>query len=60
MVKTAIGFFVLGVIAILFGATGVAGISMEVGQAVLVIFLILSVVSFVAANSSGRGAHRSK
>ncbi|RYZ94881.1 MAG: DUF1328 domain-containing protein [Proteobacteria bacterium] len=60
MLKAAIGFFVLGLIAILFGASGVAGISMEVGRAMLVVFLVLAVISFVAGSFSDRGPHRSK
>jgi uncharacterized membrane protein YtjA (UPF0391 family) len=55
MLRAALGFFVLALIAIVFGATGVAGVSMEIGRALLVVFLILAVISFVAGIVSGRG-----
>ncbi|MGZ3739328.1 MAG: DUF1328 family protein, partial [Bdellovibrionota bacterium] len=37
------------------GASGVAGVSMEIGRSLLVVFLILAVISFVAGIVSGRG-----
>lgn len=54
MVRYAIGFFVLALVAILLGATGVAGISMEIGRMLLIVFLVLSVISFVAGMFGGR------
>jgi uncharacterized membrane protein YtjA (UPF0391 family) len=55
MLRAALGFFILALIAVIFGASGVAGISMEIGRALLVVFLILAVISFVAGLVSGRG-----
>ena len=55
MLRAAIAFFVLALIAIVFGATGIAGVSMEIGRALLVVFLILAVISFVAGIVTGRG-----
>lgn len=55
MLRAALGFFVLALIAVILGASGVAGVSMEIGRALLVIFLILAVISFVAGIVSGRG-----
>lgn len=49
MLRAALGFFVLALIAILFGATGLVGISMEVGRTLLAIFLILSVIAIIAS-----------
>ncbi len=47
MLRAAIGFFVLALVAVVLGATGVAGISMEIGRMLLVVFLILALVSFI-------------
>lgn len=49
MLRAALVFFVLGLVAILFGATGFAGLSIEIGQTLLVVFLILAVISFVGS-----------
>ncbi|MGZ3695741.1 MAG: DUF1328 domain-containing protein [Bdellovibrionota bacterium] len=57
MLRAALAFFVIALVAIVLGAGGVAGMSMEIGRALLVIFLILAVISFVAGIVSGRGPH---
>jgi uncharacterized membrane protein YtjA (UPF0391 family) len=49
MLRAAIVFFVLGLIAIIFGATGFAGLSIEIGKTLLFIFLILAAISFIAS-----------
>ncbi|NJM09728.1 MAG: DUF1328 domain-containing protein [Bdellovibrionaceae bacterium] len=54
MLRAALAFFVLGLIAILLGAGNVAGVSLEIGQTLLGIFLILSVISLVASLVTGR------
>ncbi|MBI2521999.1 MAG: DUF1328 domain-containing protein [Bdellovibrio sp.] len=54
MIRAAIAFFVLAIVAILFGAYGVAGLSVEIGKSLLVVFLILSVISFFVAIFTGR------
>lgn len=53
MLRAAIVFFVLGLIAILFGATGFAGVSIEIGRTLLIVFLILAAISFVVSLVSG-------
>jgi len=58
MLRAALGFFVLALIAVVLGATGVAGISMQIGQTLLVVFLILALVSFIFSLFSGRGPPR--
>ncbi len=58
MLRAAIAFFVLALIAILFGATGFAGVSMDIGRTLLFVFLVLAAISFVASLVSGRGAKR--
>jgi uncharacterized membrane protein YtjA (UPF0391 family) len=55
MLRAALGFFILALVAVVFGASGVAGVSMEIGRMLLVVFLILAVISFVIGVVSGRG-----
>lgn len=54
MLRAAIAFFVLGLIAILFGATGFAGVSIEIGRTLLIVFLVLAAISFIASLVGGR------
>lgn len=54
MLNAAIIFFVLGLVAILLGAGNIAGVSLEIGQTLLAVFLILAVVSLVASMITGR------
>ena len=55
MLRMAIGFFVLALLSIIVGATGLAGVSMEIGQMLLWVFLVLSILSFLINALSGRG-----
>jgi uncharacterized membrane protein YtjA (UPF0391 family) len=54
MLRVAIGFFILGLVAILLGANGVAGMSFEIGKNLLFVFLVLAVISFIASMVTGR------
>ena len=54
MLRAAIGFFVLGLVAIIFGASGIAGVSMEIGKLLLGVFLVLAVISLVVGLVTGR------
>ncbi len=54
MLRAAIAFFVLGLIAILLGANGVGGLSLDIGKTLLFVLLILAVISFIASMVSGR------
>ena len=54
MLRAALGFFVLALVALLLGANGVAGLSMEIGRIFVWVFLILAVVSGVIGLFSGR------
>lgn len=47
MLRLAIGFLVIALIASLFGFVGVASISMEASRIVFFIFLVLAVLFFV-------------
>lgn len=55
MLRAAIAFFILALVAILFGATGFAGVSMEIGRTLLIVFLVLAALSFIGGLISGRG-----
>lgn len=54
MLRAALAFFVLALVAIILGANGIAGMSMEIGRILLFVFLILAVVSVVASLVTGR------
>lgn len=54
MLRAAIVFFVLGLIAYVIGANGVAGLSVEIGKMLLWVFLALAVISFVVSLVTGR------
>ena len=54
MLRAALAFFVLAIIAYILGATGVAGISMDIGRILLVVFLVLAVIG-VAVGLIGGG-----
>ncbi len=47
-------FFVLAIVALLLGANGVAGLSMEAGRLLLFVFLALAIISGVIALVTGR------
>jgi uncharacterized membrane protein YtjA (UPF0391 family) len=54
MLRAAIAFFVLALISLLLGATGFAGLSMDIGRMLLFVFLVLAVITFVISLVSGR------
>ncbi len=56
MVRAAIGFFVIALVAYFLGASGVGGLSMEIGRMLLIAFLILAAVSFVGSLVTGRSS----
>lgn len=55
MLRAAIAFFVLAIVAFILGASGIAGVSMEIGKLMLTVFLVLAVISFVIDLVSKRG-----
>lgn len=57
MLRAALTFFIIGLVAFLFGANGVAGLSVEIGRTLLFVFLGLAVVSLVWALLTGRGSN---
>lgn len=54
MLRAAIAFFVLALIAFFLGASGIAGMSMEIGKILIFAFLALAVISLVVGLMSGR------
>lgn len=58
MVRLAVTFFILAIVAFIFGANGIAGLSMEIGKLLLGVFLVISIISIVAALVTGRIANR--
>lgn len=54
MIRAAISFFIIGLVALLLGASGFAGLSIEIGKILLMIFLALAVISFLASIITGK------
>lgn len=54
MLRAAIAFFVLAIIAIALGSSGIAGLSLEAGRMLLTVFLVLAVISFVVSLVTGK------
>jgi uncharacterized membrane protein YtjA (UPF0391 family) len=54
MVRAAIAFFVLAILAYIFGANGIAGVSMEIGKSLIAIFVILAILAFVMSMFTNR------
>lgn len=57
MLRIAIIFFVIAIIAFIFGASGIAGMSMEIGRLLLLVFVALAIISLLI-NFMGRRGHR--
>ena len=54
MLRAAIVFFVLGLVAMVLRAGNVAGLSLEMGKLLLFVFIGLSIVSAVMGYITGR------
>jgi uncharacterized membrane protein YtjA (UPF0391 family) len=54
MLRAAIGFFIIGLLAVLLGANNIAGLSIELGKTILYVFLVLAVLSFLGSVITGR------
>lgn len=54
MLRAAILFFVIAIIAAILGLGGVAVISADLGKTLLYVFLALAVISFLIALGTGR------
>ena len=54
MLRAAIAFFVIALIAAVLGLGNVAGISADLGKTLLIVFLVLAVISFLVSLVTGR------
>lgn len=54
MLNAAITFFVIALVAFILGASGLAGVSMEIGRTLLTVFLVLAIISFLISLLRGR------
>lgn len=54
MIRAAIAFFVLALVALLFGMGGIAGLSMDIAKTLLTVFLVLAVISLIFGLVTGR------
>lgn len=59
MLRAAIAFFVIGLLAMALGAGGFAGMSIEIGRVLLGVFVVLALISFVVGLVGGRGGPKS-
>jgi uncharacterized membrane protein YtjA (UPF0391 family) len=55
MIRAAITFFILGLVAMVLGANNVAGLSVEIGRILLGVFIVLAILSFLGHLITGRG-----
>lgn len=56
MLRAALMFFILALVAMLLGASGFAGMSMEIGRILLLVFLVLAVISGITGLVTGSRA----
>lgn len=54
MLRASIIFFAIALVAYILGATGLAGLSMEMGKIIIFVFLVLAAISFVGSLFTGR------
>lgn len=54
MIRAAIVFFVIGLLAMFLGMNNIAGVSMELGKFLLFVFVALAVISFIVSLVGGR------
>lgn len=54
MLRAAIAFFIIGLLAMFLGMSGIAGVSLELGRFLLYIFIALAVISVVVGLVTGR------
>ena len=54
MLRAALGFFVVGLLAYILGAYNFAGLSIELGRILLTVFLVLAALSIIGGLLFGR------
>lgn len=58
MLRAAIVFFVLGLVAMLLGANGFAGVTLEIGKLLLIVFVALAIISTLISLASGKDSQK--
>lgn len=53
MLRAALVFFVLAILSYIVGATGLAGMSMDIARILLVVFLVLAAIGVAAGLVTG-------
>ena len=53
MLRASIAFFLIGLLAYIFGVYSIAGLSVDIGKILLIVFLALAVLSFLVSLLSG-------
>ena len=56
MLRAALMFFILALVAMAIGATGIAGLSIEIGRTLIGVFLVLAIVSALVHLLTGRSS----
>lgn len=56
MLQASIAFFVIAIVAYIFGVNGVAGMSLEVGKLLLGVFIVLAIISTIVGLFRRRSA----
>ena len=54
MIRASISFFILAIVAYVLGANGIAGVSVEIGRILLMVFLAIAVISFLVSVVTGK------
>jgi uncharacterized membrane protein YtjA (UPF0391 family) len=54
MLRASISFFLIGLLAYFLGASNIAGLSIELGKILLIVFVGLAVVSFLITVVTGK------
>jgi uncharacterized membrane protein YtjA (UPF0391 family) len=54
MIRAAIGFFLIGLLAFTLGAYNIAGLSIELGKMLLLVFIVLAIISFLVKLTTGK------
>lgn len=55
MIRAAVAFFVLAIVAYVFGAAGIAGLSLEIGKILVGVFIVLAILSYIGSLVAGSG-----
>lgn len=54
MLRVSISFFVIGLLAYILGAYNIAGLSIDIGKIILIVFVILAILSFLMTLITGK------